>query len=271
MKERSRVRSVEKNEGRGKRGGKKGKGRRNEPIHHSEELLPDVLSRLHVSSLDEVLLKGREEEGNEEGESVRAKGRRENENETKEGEASRKGNETHLEAPRSTKLASLPPVVHRQQRQMISLGLMELRLLRIRLSLLVLRSVEHVLHRQHGDDRQDLLRASKVDRSDEHLGHGRIDREVGHLPSESSEESFVVERSESEEVLQGGDEGLGGRRIHEVEGDEVVDSHGFEGEDGRGEVGSLNFGDGVGKHLVSEGDLGVESVGFSGSSSSCST
>jgi len=44
-------RAKEGREGRGEEGGKG-----NEPIHHSEKLLPDVLSRLHVSSLDEVLM-----------------------------------------------------------------------------------------------------------------------------------------------------------------------------------------------------------------------
>jgi len=154
---------------------------------------------------------------------------------------------------------------------MISLWLVKLRLLRIRLSLLILRSIKHVLHRQHRHNRQNLLRAPEIHRRDKHLRHGRIDREVCHFPSQSGEETFVVEGSESEEVLQGCDEGLSWRRIHEVEGDEIVDSHGFEGEDGRGEVGTLDFGDGVGKHFVSEGDFGVESVGFSGSCSTGST
>eukprot|EP00955_Chlamydomonas_euryale_P042658 352392-Chlamydomonas_euryale.AAC.1 len=63
----------------------------------------------------------------------------------------------------------LPLLVHRQQRQVVALWLEELCLLLIRLRLLLLRSEENVLRREHGQDGQDLLAAAEVDRCDEDL------------------------------------------------------------------------------------------------------
>lgn len=62
-----------------------------------------------------------------------------------------------LIAPRVRELARLPPVVYRQQGQMVALRLMELGLFAIRLRLLLFRPVEDVLYAQHCDDGEDLF------------------------------------------------------------------------------------------------------------------
>jgi len=62
-----------------------------------------------------------------------------------------------FEAPGFGKRASLPSVVDRQQRQVISLGLVELGLLRVRLRLLVLGAVEGIFDGQQRDDGQNFL------------------------------------------------------------------------------------------------------------------
>ena len=64
---------------------------------------------------------------------------------------------------------------------------------------------------------------------------------------------------------------LHGWGIHEVKGDEVVDAHGLEGEDGGGQVGALDLRDGRGEHLVTIRSLGVETVALAGSRATCST
>ena len=53
---------------------------------------------------------------------------------------------------------------------------------------------------------------------------------------------------------------LHGGRVHEVEGDEVVDAHGLEGENGGGQVGALDLRHGRGQHLVPVGTLSVQPV-----------
>lgn len=152
---------------------------------------------------------------------------------------------------------------------MVALGLMELGLLGVGLRLLLLGSVEDATSdREHGDDGEDLLGALEVDRSDEHLGEWRFDGQIGHLPAETSEETFLVERREGVKVLQRRDHRLLWWRIHKVEVEEIVDAHRLEHEDRVGKVLALDVGDGVGQHLVAVGRLGVQAVALAGP---CST
>lgn len=57
---------------------------------------------------------------------------------------------------------------------MVSFWLIEFGLLGIGDCLLVLWPVKDVLHGKHGDNGQDLVTASEVDRHDEHLGQHRF-------------------------------------------------------------------------------------------------
>ena len=55
---------------------------------------------------------------------------------------------------------------------------------------------------------------------------------------------------------------LHGWWIHEVKGEEVVDAHSLQGENGGGQVGPLDLGDGRGEYLVPVGTLRVQPVAF---------
>ena len=78
--------------------------------------------------------------------------------------------------------------------------------------------------------------------------------------SEPGEQTLVVERTERVQLLHGRDQSLHGRGIHEVEGQQVVDPHGLQGQDGAGQIGPLDLGHGGGQHLVTVGSLRVQAV-----------
>ena len=54
------------------------------------------------------------------------------------------------------------------------------------------------------------------------------------------------------------------RRVHEVEGEQVVDAHGLERQDRAGQVGALDLGHGGRQHLVLVGALRVQAVALAG-------
>ena len=84
-----------------------------------------------------------------------------------------------------------------------------------------------------------------------------------HLPK-FSQQAFVVEGAESMQALHGHDERLHGRRVHEIERKQVVDSHGLEREHCGGQIGALYLGHIGGEHFVAIGALRVQAVAFAG-------
>ena len=85
-----------------------------------------------------------------------------------------------------------------------------------------------------------------------------------HSTAESCEEAFVVERGERVQLLHGGDERLERRRVHEIEGEQVVDAHGLELEHGAREVRALDLGHRRGEHLVAVRALRVQAEALAG-------
>ena len=75
---------------------------------------------------------------------------------------------------------------------------------------------------------------------------------------EPGEQTFIVERTERVQLLHGGDQGLHGRGVHKVEGQQVVNPHGLQRQDGAGQIGPLDLGQGGGQHLVTVGSLRVQ-------------
>jgi len=140
----------------------------------------------------------------------------------------------------------------------VSLWREELGSLLVRLCLFLLWAVEDGLDGEHGHHGEDLLGAAQVDRRDEHLGQLRLQRKLGHLPPESRQQPFLVQRAKRVEHLQRGDERLHRRRVHEVEAEQVVDAHRLEVQNDVREVGALDLGNVVGQHLAAEGGLGVQ-------------
>lgn len=53
--------------------------------------------------------------------------------------------------------------------------------------------VEHILHRQHGDNGEDLVGALQVDRHDEHLGKVGLQRELCHPPPQPGQQPLVIQ------------------------------------------------------------------------------
>mmetsp|Transcript_33354 Transcript_33354/g.72868 ORF Transcript_33354/g.72868 Transcript_33354/m.72868 type:complete len:406 (-) Transcript_33354:2027-3244(-) len=165
-----------------------------------------------------------------------------------------------LVAPRIGEAVVCPSFVDLQQRTVISLRLVELRLLLVRHGLLILRSVEYVLNAQHGHDRHDLIAAPQVHGSQQHLRELRLHGELSHLAAHVCEEALVVQTSQSPKGLHSIDHGLDGRRVHEVEAKHVVNLHRLEQQHYVGEVCPLNLWHSRRQHLIPVGGLRVESV-----------
>lgn len=91
--------------------------------------------------------------------------------------------------------------------------------------------------------------------------------------SERRELADVIKCAESPEIEKGGGDGILRRWIHEIEFKEVTDAEGFQKKDGVGEVGTLDFGDCLHVHFVTEGLFGIEAVSFpwAGSTSAAGT
>ena len=120
---------------------------------------------------------------------------------------------------------------------MVPVGVVELRFLHVCLCRLLLRSIEWILHRQpvyrknmlkrcmqcmyvynndmyvcmyvfissvrglHGYDSENFVRAAKVVRDDQHLRQRRLQRKLGHFPSQSSEQAFLIESALRKQCL----------------------------------------------------------------------
>mmetsp|Transcript_2909 Transcript_2909/g.8721 ORF Transcript_2909/g.8721 Transcript_2909/m.8721 type:complete len:305 (-) Transcript_2909:913-1827(-) len=165
-----------------------------------------------------------------------------------------------FKAPRVGELGVRPRLVDGEVGHVVALGLEELGALRVCLRLLLLGAVPDVLDGEHRDDGEDLVGRAHVDRGDQDLGEGRLERELGHAAAEAREEAFVVERRERVEALHGGDERLHRRRVHKVKVEQVVDAHRLHLQHGVAQIGALDLGHGRGQHLVLVRRLGVEPV-----------
>mmetsp|Transcript_2661 Transcript_2661/g.9436 ORF Transcript_2661/g.9436 Transcript_2661/m.9436 type:complete len:429 (+) Transcript_2661:131-1417(+) len=174
-----------------------------------------------------------------------------------------------LEAPGARELGRLPGLVDGQQREVVALGLEELGLALVGQRLLLLGPVEDVLHREHGHDREHLVGALQGHRRDEDLGQRRLERELCHLAAQRRQEALVVEGAQRVQVLEGGDEGGGRRRVHELEVQQVVDAERLERQHGVGQVGALHLGHRRGVHFVAECRLGVQTEALARPGAAC--
>ena len=82
--------------------------------------------------------------------------------------------------------------------------------------------------------------------------------------TQSGEEAFIIQGTESMELVHGGDEGLHRWGVHEVKREQIIDSHGFQGQHGARQVGALDLRHVGRQHFVSVGSLCVQPVGFPG-------
>mmetsp|Transcript_38971 Transcript_38971/g.96648 ORF Transcript_38971/g.96648 Transcript_38971/m.96648 type:complete len:337 (+) Transcript_38971:295-1305(+) len=164
-----------------------------------------------------------------------------------------------VEAPLRAVAALGPCAEHVQDRRVVAAGPVEGDARVVRVHRLVLGPVEHgVADREHSAHGQHLLGHAVPTGGDEGLGHLRVERELGHLPAELGQLAAVVERAERVELLERADERLRGRRVHEVEMQQVVDAEALEQQHHVAQVGALDLGDHVVLQLVEEGPLGVE-------------
>eukprot|EP00162_Nutomonas_longa_P013791 comp21710_c0_seq1/m.48328 comp21710_c0_seq1/g.48328 ORF comp21710_c0_seq1/g.48328 comp21710_c0_seq1/m.48328 type:complete len:398 (-) comp21710_c0_seq1:968-2161(-) len=165
-----------------------------------------------------------------------------------------------VKAPRCRVVVALPCLIHGEQREMVAFDLVELCLFQIGLLLLVAGPVEDGLHGEHRDDGQQLLGASQVDRDNQRLCHLRLERELGHLAAEAREQAFVVERAKRMQTRERRDQTLHGRRIHEIEAEQIVDPHRLELEHRVAQIAALNLWHGGREQLVAVCRLRVQTV-----------
>uniref|UniRef100_A0A8R7K0H9 Uncharacterized protein n=1 Tax=Triticum urartu TaxID=4572 RepID=A0A8R7K0H9_TRIUA len=111
---------------------------------------------------------------------------------------------------------------------------------------LVLGPVEDgVAGRQHGRDGHHLLGAPVLLRRHDGLGEHGVQGELRHPPPGLGELAAAVERAEGEELLQGLEQRLRRRRVHEVEAHQVVDAQRLEPQHHVGQVAPLDLRDRV--------------------------
>ena len=87
-----------------------------------------------------------------------------------------------------------PGLIDCQHGQMVTVFVVELGSLLISYLLLFSRSVEHILHRQHAHDCQNLLRAPKIYRCQYHLAQLWLNWELCHQSAELRKQPFVIKR-----------------------------------------------------------------------------
>eukprot|EP00041_Stephanoeca_diplocostata_P032094 m.1017874 g.1017874 ORF g.1017874 m.1017874 type:complete len:312 (-) comp24085_c0_seq3:3089-4024(-) len=88
-----------------------------------------------------------------------------------------------LVAPRVAEFVILPRIEHIEKRHMVALGHVELGLLLIGQCLLLLRSIEDGLYRQHADDGEDFVAAAKVGGLNQHFCLVGLEWKLGHATS----------------------------------------------------------------------------------------
>jgi hypothetical protein len=104
---------------------------------------------------------------------------------------------------------------------------------------------------------------------DDRLRQHGVHRELGHPAPELRELAAVVECAEGIQQLQRAHERLAGRRVHELEADEVVDAERLEEEHDRAEVCPLDLRHRVLLELVRERPLRVQAEGLAGAREHC--
>lgn len=176
-----------------------------------------------------------------------------------------------VEAPLLSTVLLIPRFEDRQECQVVTFRMIKSRLLLVRNGLLLPWSVEYILHLKHSGDGKYLISAFEIDSCEQHFGQLRLDRKLGHHPPQPRQQSFVIEGTERVELFHGGDQRLHGRWVHEIEVDQVVDSHGFQDQHGVGKISSLYLWNRSGQHFISERVFGVESVAPTRPSSTRST
>mmetsp|Transcript_404 Transcript_404/g.740 ORF Transcript_404/g.740 Transcript_404/m.740 type:complete len:259 (-) Transcript_404:1488-2264(-) len=98
-------------------------------------------------------------------------------------------------APRCRLLIVLPRMIHVKQRQMIAVHMLEPPLGLVSRALRLSRPHERIWGIEHGNDREDLVRACQLRGVQQHLRELWIQRELGHHRSEFCQFAVVVERA----------------------------------------------------------------------------
>eukprot|EP00968_Pinguiococcus_pyrenoidosus_P020566 scaffold2448_cov250-Pinguiococcus_pyrenoidosus.AAC.17 len=123
----------------------------------------------------------------------------------------------------------------------------------------VLRPVEDgVVDAEHGHDGHHLLHAGVILRGNDSLALLRLERKLGHLPPELGELSSVIQRAQRVQLLESADQRLGGRRVHEVEVEQIVDAQALQQQHDVAHVRSLNLRHGLRLQLVLVRPRGVQ-------------
>lgn len=90
-------------------------------------------------------------------------------------------------------------------------------------------------------------------------------------PSESSQETLVIQGTERVQLLHGRDQRLHRRGIHEVEGQQIIDPHGLQWQHGAGQIRALDLWNICRQHFISVGTLRVETIALSRACPACPT
>mmetsp|Transcript_55137 Transcript_55137/g.129443 ORF Transcript_55137/g.129443 Transcript_55137/m.129443 type:complete len:421 (+) Transcript_55137:277-1539(+) len=168
-----------------------------------------------------------------------------------------------LHAPVQGVAGLFPLLVHMQHRHVVAAGLVEILPGIVRMDAFILGAVEDgAVHAKHAADRDHLVHALVLVCLDQGLRLLWIHGKLRHAPAELREVTLVVQRTQRVKLLQGLDQCLWRRRIHEVEMQEVIDTDRLEHQHHVAQVGSLDLRGIVVVQLMLVGPLREESEAF---------
>ena len=142
---------------------------------------------------------------------------------------------------------------------MVAARLVEVDLRVVGVERALLRPVEDLRADPHCGDREHPVGDPVPLGHDEHLTQLRVHRELGHASPQLRELAAVVQGAQRVEHLERANERLGGRRVHKVEVNEVVDPERFEHQHDGAQIRALDLRDRVVLELVEVRPLGVQS------------
>mmetsp|Transcript_4277 Transcript_4277/g.7890 ORF Transcript_4277/g.7890 Transcript_4277/m.7890 type:complete len:484 (+) Transcript_4277:523-1974(+) len=174
-------------------------------------------------------------------------------------------------APGRRVLLLLPLNKHVQEGQVVALGHEELLSGTVGLLLAVLGAEEDTGDGQHRHDDEDLLRALQLLRVDEHLRQCGVERKLHHLPAQLGQCPGVVERPQHPELVHGVQDVVLGRRVHEVELEQILHPQTLQKQHYVAQICSLDLWDLIVEKLANELSLSEEAVAVPGTGSPSST
>mmetsp|Transcript_6507 Transcript_6507/g.18711 ORF Transcript_6507/g.18711 Transcript_6507/m.18711 type:complete len:883 (-) Transcript_6507:1046-3694(-) len=176
-----------------------------------------------------------------------------------------------LEAKLRGEVGLCPGIVHVHQRDVVTdIAPVEVLVGVVGVHRLVLGAIEYrVPNGQHGTDGGHLLSHLVLLGGEDRFGHHGIQRELSHAAPQLGQFPPVVEGTQGVQLLQGAQQRLRRRRVHEVEVHQIVDAQALQHQHHRAKIGALDLRDGILLELVLKRPSRVQPEGLAGGCAPC--